>query len=667
MFDEGSKPQPGPDPLVGSPALRPNAPDPELRAAAWLGSPWIPVAGTGLGALILAGIMAAATRPDQAPVLWPMLARQYWLIAALAVALALGLGRPLQLAALKDLAVLRISLLLLVALGADAGLLAGVLCGTQRAAFGNLEAGLFGFLLAVALTACALSGDRLLAPRSRELRRAGLVPPAVPPGEVTIRPGAPVPCDGIVVAGRSEVDDGMIGGAVLGSVRVPGDTVRRGARNGDGTLIIDPMVEPPLTPPDYAAAAMFPAGLERRGPVLLAGSVVLTAVLSGLAGTTGLTRLALALTLLAATVPVSLSLVRPLVLARARGIARRLGWQVNGTAAIEELAEVTALACGRGGVLTRTELEILAIHPAVDVEAGELVAAATSIAQSSAGVWAQALLRYAVARKMRLAPLTEWSEQLLETGFGLRARTQGGQELIAGSRDWVAGQGIRTSLLEAAERESLTTGRRSLWVAQVEPAPVLIGVIVAGERLKPGAAEMCKNAKRFGLTGALLDRQGVDGGAELARYLGLRFVEDDTLARKAMETEWNTARLRPVIAQHHGDPLPDAPLGPRLLLGARFDDDLARAVAGGWAAATSREDPRLIMDLLRLARATRRRTRFGYLIAVLFTLPSLALIATLRLAPEIMILATVIGIAGVVINAQLLGFVASTAAETEEG
>src|SRR6185369_5012366 len=231
---------------------------------------------------------------------------------------------------------------------------------------------------------------------------------------------------------------------------------------------------------------------------------------------------------------------------------------------------------------------------------------------------------------------------------------------------WVAEQGMRTSLLEAQARESLTPGRRALWVAQVTPAPVLIGVIIGGERLKPGASEMCKNAKRFGLTGALLDRRGAEGGGELARYLNLRFVEDDTLARKAMATEWSTLGLKPAIVQHRGDPVPDAPVGPRLLMGMHTVDDAAPAVAGDWAAATSREDPRLIMDLLRLCRDIKRREKFGYLLATAFTVPSLWLIATGRSSAGILVLAALVGLLGVLVNGQLLSVVTSTAAETGE-
>jgi cation transport ATPase len=430
------------------------------------------------------------------------------------------------------------------------------------------------------------------------------------------------------------------------------------------------MVEAPAPEPAFTAAPLFPQAIHARAALILLALLALAVVLALRSAETSAARLALGLLILTVATPVALGLVRPMIHATVIRRAKQLGWQFNGTAAIDALADISAVVCGRGGVLTRPEMEIVAIHPAIDVDAVELVAAAATVAQSSQGVWARALLNYAVARKMRLAPLAEWTDEILETGFGpsfgIRARTQGGQELIAGTRDWVAGQGLRTSHLENQERESLTPGRRALWVAQVAPAPVLIGIIIGGERLKPGASEMCKNAKRFGLTGALLDRRGAEGGAELARYLGLRFVEDDTLARKAMATEWTTLGLKPVILQHKGDPVPDAPRGPRLLMGMHVADDAAPAVAGDWAAATAREDPRLIMDLLRLARATRRRARFGYLLAYIFALPGLALIATGRSSAAILVLAALVGLIGVIVNAQLLGFVVSTATDADE-
>lgn len=652
MLEEGSKPR-----LEGA------APESATRTGpSWVRSPWLAVAGAFLVFLGLAGLILAAAAPGQDFDLWPELQRNYWLIAAASILVCLGFGKRVQSDAVTDLLNVRISGRFLLALGADAGLVAGILFGMERGDSWHLESGLAAFALADGIVAGAVLGRRLLAGPRRKPR----LPPSPAVAAATVEPGTLIPFDGFVIGGRSEVDDGLAGGSPLGSLRGAGDIVYRGARNGDGRLTIDPMVEAPAAAPAFTAAALFPKMIHAKALLIFIGLVALAVVLAMTGAATPALRLELGLLVLCVATPVALGLVRPLIHAKVVRRARKLGWVLNGTAVIDALADISALVCGRGGVVTRPEMEIVAIHPAIDVEAVELVAAAASIAQSSHGVWARALLRYAVSRKLRLAPLAEWTDEILETGFGLRALTQGGQGLIAGTRDWVADQGIRTSLLENQARESLTTGRRALWVAQVTPAPVLIGVIIGGERLKPGASEMCKNAKRSGLTGALLDRRGAEGGAELARYLGLRFVEDDTLARKAMATEWSTLGLKPVIVQHRGDPVPDAPVGPRLLMGMQVVGDAVPVVAGGWAAATAREDPRLILDLLRLCRDTRRREKFGYLLAAAFTVPGLWLIANAQSSAPILVLAALIGLVGVAANAQLLGFVTATATEIDE-
>jgi hypothetical protein len=665
MLEEGSKPR-----QEGA------APEGATRTGpSWVKNPQvtqgIAIGGAFLVFLGLASLILAATAPGQDfdhPDfdLWPDLQRHYWLIAAASVLVCLGFGKRVQGDAIMDLLNIRISGRFLLALGADAGLVAGLLLGIDRGDHWHLESGLAALVLADGIVAGTVLGRRLLA--------GPFHMPSLPPNPavtaVNVEPGALIPFDGFVIGGRSEVDDGLVGGSPLGSLRGAGDIVHRGARNGDGRLTIDPMVEAPATTPGFAAATLFPKMIHAKALLIFIGLVALAIVLAISGAATPAMRLELGLLVLSVATPAALGLVRPMIHATVVRRAKKLGWVLNGTATIDALADISALVCGRGGAVTRPGMEIVAIHPAVDIEAVELVAAAASIAQSSHGVWARALLRYAVSRKLRLAPLAEWTDEILETGFGsrfgLRAITQGGQGLIAGTRDWVAEQGIRISLLENQERESLTTGRRALWVAQVTPAPVLIGVIIGGERLKPGASEMCKNAKRFGLTGALLDRRGAEGGAELARYLGLRFVEDDTLARKAMATEWSTLGLKSVIVQHRGDPAPDAPVGPRLLMGLPVVGDAGPAVPGDWAAATAREDPRLVMDLLRLCRDTKRREKFGYLLATVFTVPGLWLIATGRSSAAILVLAALIGLIGVIANAQLLGFVASTATEIDE-
>lgn len=651
MLEEGSKPRREESGVV----------EPARRRAGLIASPWFATGAAIAVAVVLAGLILAASVPGRFPGLWPALEHNYWLLASLSALACLGCGKDVQLGALRDLLRGRITGDLIVALAADAALAAAILAGASPGS-ADPATGIAAFFIADAIVACTLLGHRLMvAPGSI----TAVPPQAAAPAAVTIEPGGLIPFDAVIVAGRSEVNDGPIGGSPLGAVREVGDVVRRGARIGDGRITIEPLVEPPLLPPAYPAAPRFTPGFN-AGAALFPAAMIGGAVIIGFFSAQAVeARIAVALLAFALAAPVSLALVRPLIHARIRQAAANHGWRLNGTAAIDALADINALVLGRVGVVSRAELEIVATHPALDVQPAELVAAAASLAQSSQGVWAQTLLRYAVDRKLRLAPIVEWFDEISATGIGLCAETEGGQTLIAGPREWVEEKGIRTDFLEEKERETLLPGRRSLWVAQIEPVPFLIGVIVAGERLKPGAAEMCKNARRFGLTGALIDRRDVPGGAELARYLNLRLVEDDALAQKAMATEWETLRLKAVIAQHRGDAVPAAPAGPRLLVAARFKQD-GGAVAGGWVAATERGDPRLILDLLRLMRGTRRREQLGYLLTYVFCLPGLWTLATGQHSAAIITLGATVGLFGAIANAQIAGFSLWTSTEVDE-
>jgi cation transport ATPase len=653
MLEEGSKPHREESGVV----------DPARRRAGLIAALWFATGAAIAVALVLGGLILAGSVPGRFPGLWPALEHHYWLLAALSALACLGCGKNVQLGALRDLVRGRITGDLIVALAADAALASAILTGSSPGS-ADPATGIAASFIADAIVACTLLGHRLMvAPRSIGAASAK----AELPAPITIEPGGMIPFDAVIVAGRSEVNDGPIGGPPQGALREVGDVVRRGARIGDGRISIEPLVEPPLLLPQYPPAPRFTPGFN-AGAALFPAAMIGGAIIIGFFSAQAVeARIATALLAFALAAPISLALVRPLIHARIRQVADNHGWRLNGTAAIDALADINALVLGRVGVVSRAELEIVATHPALDVQPAELVAAATSLAQSSQGVWAQTLLRYAVDRKLRLAPIVEWFDEIRpgSSGIGLCAETEGGQTLIAGPREWVEEKGIRTNLLEEKERETLLPGRRSLWVAQVEPVPFLIGVIVAGERLKPGAAEMCKNARRFGLTGALIDRRDVPGGAELARYLNLRLVEDDALAQKAMATEWETLRLKTVIAQHRGDAPPAAPAGPRLLVAARFKQD-GGAVAGGWVAATERGDPRLILDLLRLMRATRRREQLGYLLAYVFCLPGLWTLATGQHSAAIITLGAAVGLFGAIANARIAGFSLWTSTDVDE-
>jgi len=93
-------------------------------------------------------------------------------------------------------------------------------------------------------TATAIRALLALAPRTaRRIRSDGVeddVPAdAVHPGDrVRVRPGEHVPVDGVVVDGRSAVDESMLTGESMPVAKGPGDRVVGGTVNGTGGLVV---------------------------------------------------------------------------------------------------------------------------------------------------------------------------------------------------------------------------------------------------------------------------------------------------------------------------------------------------------------------------------------------------------------------------------------------
>src|ERR1043165_6864745 len=132
MLEEGSKPR-----------QEGGVPENATRTGpSWMKSPWIAVAGAFLVFLVLAGLILDAAAPAHGYELWPALKRHYWLIAAASVLVYLGFGKRVQGDALTDILNIRVSGRFLLALGADAGLIAGILLGINRGALWHLETGL---------------------------------------------------------------------------------------------------------------------------------------------------------------------------------------------------------------------------------------------------------------------------------------------------------------------------------------------------------------------------------------------------------------------------------------------------------------------------------------------------------------------------------------------
>ena len=260
---------------------------------------------------------------------------------------------------------------------------------------------------------------------------------AITPGEVLeVRAGETIPVDGIVAAGTSAIDAGLLTGESRPVDVAPGAAVNAGTLNVGSPLRVCATAVGEHTRVG-ALVASIEALSSRRAPIerfvdRIAGRFVavvttiaaLTFIGWTLAGsaTAGAEH---AMALLIVTCPCALALATPLAVTVALGRAARRGILVKGADALERLATSGTLFVDKTGTLTEGRLAVAAWSGDIDARA-----LAAAVERGSAHPIARAIA--AIDTTLIAADVRE------ELGRGISG-VVGGRRVHVGSPSWVRG------------------------------------------------------------------------------------------------------------------------------------------------------------------------------------------------------------------------------------
>ncbi len=479
--------------------------------------------------------------------------------------------------------------------------------------------------------------DRLLPDGGRET-----VPlDALRPGDlIAVAPGARIPADGTVTAGRSEVDPSLLTGETLPRPVGPGAAVSAGMLNltgpltlsaralGDDTLIrqIARLVEAAeRSRSRYATLAERAA--RAYAPLVLG---LAAAALAWWGAATGDWRVAtnIAAAVLIITCPCGLGLAVPAVLTAASGRLFRDGVLLKDGTALERLAEIDAVVFDKTGTLTtgRPVLTNAAAIPAADF------AAAAALAAASAHPLARAIRVAAAEAGISPAAVADIAEH---PGLGTEGRL-GGRTVRLGRAEWVGAAG------DAAVTTSwLRVGR--------EPA---VAFSFADE-LRPDAPATVAALRAAGLPVALLSGDAERPVAALAARLGIAdWTAGATPQEKVARLDALSAEGRRVLMV--GDGLNDA----AALAAAHVSISPASAVDASRSAA----DLIILGDRLdrvgeswQLARVARRRILENFAFAFGYNVITVPLAVSGQVTPLIAAIAMSVSSLFVCLNALRLG------------
>lgn len=242
---------------------------------------------------------------------------------------------------------------------------------------------------------------------------------------VVVRPGEVVPVDGRVVDGDSLVDEANITGEsrpVAKSVDAP---LMSGTVNGDAALTVQ--VTKTAADSQYQSivrlvqdAASQQAPFVRLADRYAVPFTLVAYVIAGVAWFLSGDPVRFAEVLVVAS-PCPLILAAPIALVSGMSRTSRNGIIVKSGAALEKLASARTVAFDKTGTVTRGDLRVVAVEPAVDdVDDATLLSWAASAEQHSGHILARALVTAAEGHE--LSASTDVSEA---TGHGVTATVEG--------------------------------------------------------------------------------------------------------------------------------------------------------------------------------------------------------------------------------------------------
>lgn len=477
---------------------------------------------------------------------------------------------------------------------------------------------------------------------------------------VVVRPGERIAVDAIVREGQSQVDESMITGESVPVHKSPGDRVIGGTVNYDGLLLIETSAIGSETTlariihlVENAQAAKAPIQhlVDKVSAVFV--PVVLVIALITLLGwglTSGNWQLAIlnAVAVLVIACPCALGLATPTAIMAGTGVAARFGILIKDAEALEIAHSVNCVAFDKTGTLTVGQPTLVASIPH-QISESSLLQLAASVQQSSEHPLARAVMQAAASQ--HISP-TAASNVQAKPGLGISAQV-GDATLYLGNNAYMQTLSVSTTALLPAATPYMQQGRTISWLAQKQNgACELLGMLVFGDDIKPGAAAAVAQLHSQGVRTVMLTGDNHTSAAAVAKILGINAFYAEVLpadkAAKVLELK-NTGAIVAMV----GDGINDAPALAAADVGIAMSTgtDVAMHAAG---VTLMRGDPMLIADTIIISRRTYNKIRQNLFWAFIYNLIGIPLAASGLLNPVIAGAAMAFSSVSVVSNALLL-------------
>ena len=440
---------------------------------------------------------------------------------------------------------------------------------------------------------------------------------------IRVRPGEKIPVDGVVVEGRSSVDESMVSGEPIPVEKEPGHRLTGGTINSTGSLVMraervgkDTLLARIVRMVSEAQRTKAPIQrLADRVAGYFVPAVVVVAVAAFIAWSLWGPEPRLAYALLSAVAvliiacPCALGLATPMAIMVGTGRGANVGVLIRHAEALERLEKVDTLVVDKTGTLTEGKprvAHVTALPPFTEAEVLRLAAGLELASEHPLGA---AII--AGARELGLTlPAATTFEAI--PGRGVAGEVDG-RAVLLGNAALLREREIDASRLDADAEAQRQDGQTVMFVA-VDGQPA--GSIGVADPVKASTPEAIQRLQGDGLRIVMLTGDNRVTADAVAKRLGLQDVIAEVLPEDKREIVIRLQKEGRTVAMA-GDGINDAPALAQADVGIAMGTGTDVAIESAGITLVS-GDLRAIARARRLSRATMRNIRQNLFLAFVY-------------------------------------------------
>lgn len=453
---------------------------------------------------------------------------------------------------------------------------------------------------------------------------------------MVVRPGEKVPTDGIIIEGKSAIDESMATGESMPVKKKEGDDAIGATINQNGLLKVKAtkvgkdtflsqvikMVEecqgskvPIQEFADRVTSYMVPAVLITALSTIVLWLIFPAFFMSIITWAdpflpwinTELGRVTLALyagvAVLVISCPCALGLGTPTALMVGSGIGAENGVLIRSGEAIQTIKDVHTIVFDKTGTITKGKPEVTDIVTVPDgYDDSILLRLAASVESGSEHPLGQAIARGAKERGMKLIPQQGFESV---TGKGVKAVVDG-KEIMVGSTKLMEGVGLVASIIDEMKR--LEDEAKTAMLVFVDGK--VAGIIAVADTLKEDSIQAINELEKLGIKTAMITGDNKRTGEAIARKVGISRVLAEVLPEEKV-AEIRRLQDEVGIVAMVGDGINDAPALKQANIGIAIGTGTDIAIESSDITLV-RGDLSSVVTAIKLSHATFRKIKQNY-------------------------------------------------------